>query len=293
MGLGKTLGFIWNHPLNRTARCRAVTRFFGWQIVSNLSSGKRRIHFVNETVLMISRGMHGATGNIYVGLHEPDDMGFVLHALKPGELFADVGANVGSYSVLALATGANAVAFEPVPRTFRDLRENVEANHALERVDLRNEAVGAEGGELKFTSSHDAMNHVVSAGESSTHTVTVPVVTLDSALGDRVPVVMKIDVEGYEGAVLAGATRTLSDPRLLGVVMEIGALSTRYGFAESDVRSQMVSSGFVACSYSIETRLLRRQSDGFASNTIFVRDPDAMQQRLKSAPKFRLWNGCV
>jgi hypothetical protein len=46
-------------------------------------------------------GMTGATGNLYVGLHEFEEMAFLLHFLRPGDLFADVGANVGSYTILA------------------------------------------------------------------------------------------------------------------------------------------------------------------------------------------------
>lgn len=45
--------------------------------------------------------MTGATGNWYCGLQEYEDMSFVLHALRPGDLFVDVGANIGSYSILA------------------------------------------------------------------------------------------------------------------------------------------------------------------------------------------------
>jgi hypothetical protein len=43
--------------------------------------------------------MTGATGNVYYGLHEFQDMAFVTHYLREGYLFADIGANIGSYSV--------------------------------------------------------------------------------------------------------------------------------------------------------------------------------------------------
>lgn len=45
--------------------------------------------------------MTGATGNIYVGLHEFEDMAFLLHVLRRTDLFVDVGANIGSYTILA------------------------------------------------------------------------------------------------------------------------------------------------------------------------------------------------
>ena len=55
----------------------------------------------------------GATGNLYVGLHEFEEMAFLLHFLRRGDLFADVDANVGSYTILAaVAVGTEAIAFE-------------------------------------------------------------------------------------------------------------------------------------------------------------------------------------
>jgi hypothetical protein len=59
------------------------------------------VPFVGDTRLLVARGMRGATGNVYVGLHEFEEMAFALHALRPSSRFIDVGANVGSYTVLA------------------------------------------------------------------------------------------------------------------------------------------------------------------------------------------------
>jgi thymidylate synthase len=63
--------------------------------------------------------MTGATGNIYAGLHEFEDMAFLLHLLRSEDMFADVGSNIGSYTILASGVvGAKSVAFEPVPSTY-------------------------------------------------------------------------------------------------------------------------------------------------------------------------------
>ena len=90
-----------------------------WQVGSRLLPLGSTLPYVGDTRLFVTRGMTGATGNWYCGLHEVDEMGFVLHALRPGDLFVDVGANIGSYTVLAAgAVGADAIAVEPVPTTF-------------------------------------------------------------------------------------------------------------------------------------------------------------------------------
>jgi predicted RNA methylase len=73
--------------------------------------------------------MTGATGNIYAGLHDFHEMALLLHFLRPCDVFVDIGANVGAYSVLASGVvGAKTFAFEPVPQTFACLRDNVRMN---------------------------------------------------------------------------------------------------------------------------------------------------------------------
>ena len=56
----------------------------------------------------------------------------VLHLLRPGDLFLDLGSNVGSYTVLAGAVaGADVIAVEPVPVTLAVLRDNADVQHRV------------------------------------------------------------------------------------------------------------------------------------------------------------------
>jgi hypothetical protein len=112
-----TLSFIRGHPLTRSQPLVAVARFAAWQIGSRLKKVHTR-SWIDGSKLVVESGMTGATGNIYCGLHEFADMAFVLHLLREGDLFLDIGANVGSYTVLASAVcGARTLAFEPDPDT--------------------------------------------------------------------------------------------------------------------------------------------------------------------------------
>jgi FkbM family methyltransferase len=100
--------------------------------------------------------MTGATGNLYCGLHEFYDMTFLIHFLRPEDFFVDVGANVGSYTVLAGShVGARTFSVEPVPSTFSKLINNISINHLNERVTPFNLALGSKKGSVKFTSSFD------------------------------------------------------------------------------------------------------------------------------------------
>jgi hypothetical protein len=136
VGLADTLRFIVGHPLNRDGRTRALGRFLRWQFTTRLSPKPVAFPFVDDMRFLAERGMTGASGNFYCGLHESEDMAFVLHLLRPGDVFYDVGANVGSYTLLAATAGARVHAFEPSPPTAARLRRNVALNALEERVQV-------------------------------------------------------------------------------------------------------------------------------------------------------------
>src|ERR1700739_1067728 len=123
--LGATLRFIFSYPLNRGRPLSALGRLVVWQLTSRLHA-EIEFDWIEGAKLLVSRGMTGATGNIYCGLHEFAEMGFLLHLLRPNDLFLDVGANVGSYTILASRVcGARVIAFEPDPGAAKALRRNI------------------------------------------------------------------------------------------------------------------------------------------------------------------------
>jgi FkbM family methyltransferase len=285
----RSLNFIARHPLNRREPWRALWRFTSWQIASRLGAGAIAVPFVEDTRLLVARGMHGATGNVYCGLHEFEDMAFVLHALRPEELFVDVGANVGAYSVLAAGVvGARTLAFEPAPRTYVALIDNLRLNNLESRVEARREGVGAQAGQLRFTTGLDTVNHVLAATETGTAALEVPIVTLDAVLEPQRRCMIKVDVEGYETAVVAGARRTLHSPEVLAVLMELNGSGARYGFDEARLHESMLGFGFVTARYDPLTRKLSANECGTGGNRLYIRDAAALQARVAAAPRRRV-----
>src|ERR1035441_9849903 len=168
------------HPLNKDNKLQAIARFAKWQIGSRLIGGAVVFDWINGSKFLVKAGEAGLTGNIYAGLHEFADMGFLLHFLRQRDLFIDVGANVGSYTILACsAIGAHGYAFEPVARTYKRLIENVRLNDMQERVKCFNIGIGSEPGIAKFTTDLDTVNHVVVEGEQSASVADVEVSTLN------------------------------------------------------------------------------------------------------------------
>jgi FkbM family methyltransferase len=290
MGLVGTLSFILRHPLNRERKMKALARWASWQLGSRLVTGPVAVPFVNSSLLLVSPGMTGATGNVYTGLHEFEDMAFVIHLLRPGDLFVDVGANVGTYTVLGGAVaGANCVAVEPIKNAYERLVLNVHLNRIQDKVEALNVGIASKAGTLTFTSGLDTMNHV-SAGAGGGEAVRVA--ALDEVLLGAAPTLLKIDVEGYEAEVVAGAGRVLASESLLAVVMELNGSGKRYGYEDADIHRRMLAYGFAPYTYSPLSRILDAVDvDGRRSaNVIYVKDADAATSRLKSAPAF-LANG--
>ena len=287
MSVGSTLNFILQHPLNQQRKLAALWRFLRWQVVSRLVPGPHLHEWVGGTRFWVRQGETGLTGNLYTGLHEFADMGFLLHLLRPQDLFVDVGANAGSYTMLACGVnGASGVAYEPVPATYERLLANIRVNGLDTRVRCVNKAVGDKVGVVAFSTGSDTTNRALSAGESRADQRSVEVTLLDTDLAGVEPTAIKIDVEGYETPVLQGATTLLAKPSLLCVILELNGSGAQYGFDESNILTLMAAHGFVGYAYDPLRRQLSQLTgkNAAAGNTLFLRNLAAIEQRLQQAP---------
>jgi FkbM family methyltransferase len=289
--LPAVLRYVWNHPLSANRRWARLRRFVQWQIACRLLPGAAVVPFVNDTRLCVRRGMHAGTGNIYTGLQEFDEMAFVLHALRPDDLFVDVGANVGTYTLLAAgAVGCRCICAEPVEKAFGELGDNLRVNQLEGRVEAHRIAVGAEVGRACITTSLDSRNQIVDAdrgGDAPADVVSVT--TLDALLAGRSPAIIKIDVEGYEPQVLAGAVKTLQQSSLLAVLVEVNRDVQRGADDVGRMEEALGRAGLKPCRYDGLTRRLAPASlDRTTLNALFVRRVESVAERCRQAPRFRV-----
>lgn len=94
MQLIKVLRFIFNHPFNSDNKFGGIMKFLKWQINCRLNPYPILYLYTENSKFIIWKGLTGATGNLYCGLMEYDEMAFLLHFLRPEDLFIDIGANV-------------------------------------------------------------------------------------------------------------------------------------------------------------------------------------------------------
>lgn len=291
MSLLRNLRHITNHPINKDHKSAAILRYFHWQIGSRILQKPVVHEWLPGVRIVIRPSELGMTQNLYCGLSDFSDMAFVLHTMTPQDLFIDIGANSGSYTVLACGfIGSRGYCFEPVPSTYGRLLDNLFINQLQSRVTALNLGLSDQEDEILFSRDHDAGNHALAEHEANLASIHVPVCTLDSVLSAESPSMIKIDVEGYETKVLAGAKETLSKPSLHSIIMELNGSGNRYGFDEGKILETMRGYGFLTYLYDPFRRKLhalggKNNSDG---NTLFIRDLDVVQEKLAQAPRMTI-----
>lgn len=156
------------------------------------------------------------THGMWLGSYEIDKQLAIKHCLKPGQVFYDIGANVGFYSLLAsryVGSTGLVVAFEPVPRNIECLSRHAHLNK-VSNLQIIPKALSNHTGKVKFSYNDDpSACYITSEGN-----LEVDVTTLDELLKDKslpMPNVIKVDIEGAEIDFLKGAVATLIAQRPL------------------------------------------------------------------------------
>jgi FkbM family methyltransferase len=192
----------------RKRRWAAVARRRGTFVMKLQPNLRIRLHGDSELCRLI-----------YCRNFEATEREFVNYFLRPGDVFVDVGANIGVFTLIAASrvgpTG-KVIAFEPTSKIYERLLGNVQLNR-LCNVDCVRSALSDHTGELDLVQSLDGFDAWNSFAGPTTQTASrerVVVIEWDRyaeahLLSGNVTM-MKIDVEGWESRVLAGGREMLS-----------------------------------------------------------------------------------
>jgi FkbM family methyltransferase len=194
-------------------RVRASGRRFrrlpvaGLEIQVDISDGTGRMHY------------------FYDEPYEPEMSAAIRRLLGPGDVFLDVGANIGYFSVLAgtiVGDTGHVAAFEPHPVALATLRSAIAVNGLSGVVHVVEAAVGSAEGTTPLFLSDDPVLSTIDPARSPARdhftfdrSIDVRQITLDAWLGERQELApriraIKIDVEGAEADVVNGMRRTLA-----------------------------------------------------------------------------------
>jgi len=164
--------------------------------------------------------------NIYWGRGQPTSPADALVLRLVEKLAPEIStfADVGSYSALfALVAArcnptAHAVAYDIVPENYAMMVSNIEANGLSDRVKAKLLGLSDAAGTIIMPARTDTLGKpsAISIGSTFKSGIEVPLTTLD-AEGLSGPLMMKLDVETYEWAVLQGGRATVE--RLLPTIV--------------------------------------------------------------------------
>jgi FkbM family methyltransferase len=205
-----------------TGIARALGRFvFGKLLPRGLPLPVLRGPLRGMRFILGAAAGEGGGASVYFNLVEPDQTRRIVEALRPRQVFFDVGANVGYYSLIAsrvVGAEGRVVCFEPFLENVNHLYRHVNLNR-LHNVDVLPVACSSGVGMTNFfRGDNDALGHISGVnGDSSSDNdpagdaYWVLTLSLDefALRTGRWPAIIKIDVEGAELLVLQGAERIL------------------------------------------------------------------------------------
>jgi FkbM family methyltransferase len=189
---------------------------------------------------------------IYDGFEE-EEIYFITSTLKKGDIFIDIGSNIGLFSLLAskiVGNNGKVICFEPDPKTFKRLGENINLND-FKNIDSRNIGLSEKDGELIFYVSkngYDAWNSFAPSQDNKLESqIQVRVSTLDFELRNieksKISLV-KIDVEGWEKFVLRGGMTFFNDYSPIVMVEFTEQNTFNAGYPVHDIYDFMINLGY-------------------------------------------------
>lgn len=209
-------------------RLAAREAFGGDLPVTSLEDDVYSIGLGMEFVRLRHRSAETRMQSLLFFLYEPGLLRWIS-GFGSDDVFLDVGANIGKYSVVAgRMTGARTYALEPFSTNFEALVDNIALNDLTTVVTPLRLALSDSAGAARLRyETHtvgQASQNLVTSGDTSDTTEAVVAARLDDLIADGTvpaPTRIKIDVDGEEWRLIEGMQRTLRDPRLQSIRIEI------------------------------------------------------------------------
>ena len=215
---------------------------------------------------------------------EPETVAWIT-SFDKGEVFYDIGANVGMYSLYCASINpyAHIYAFEPVPSNHWRLVQNIQLNrfqniHALnmaladktclERLYIPDTEIGKSGAQI--SKAVDECGQTFNAE----NVCIVPSITLArfiQVFNPKYPNHIKIDVDGHEGEIISG----LSELLFAGITIKSVLIECNEGLNTPMIRALMTSAGFTTDNpfniHENHSRYRRKMEGVTAENIVFTR----------------------
>lgn len=235
----------------------------------------------------------GSSRKVFAYDAEKEEVSLVYNYLQEGDVFIDIGAHIGYFTVTSAAKvgeSGQVHAFEPTPRTYEKLTENVEIN-AFGNVKCNNIGLSDEPGTLVLNThpENEAYNSIGKIDKEGVVSVQIETVTLDD-YAERLGLVgkiafIKIDVEGWETFVFKGATKVLSAEEAPVMMLEFSyANQEAAGSSCRELANLLTQFGYAFYLYDSQKQKLEKftLTDDYRSsyNLFAIKDLQKVQHRI-------------
>lgn len=268
--------WLFSHEICRKHPFSACWRLIRWELL-RVTNGQLTYKYddVFDTTLLPNEGASRLT--FYFGVSEPDLFRVYNEFLKPGMTVVDAGANIGLHSLFfsrRVGESGKIYAFEPSKMIFGRLMAHIRDN-GVTNIESLCMALGAEHGsaevvdDVEDTSRTFLQSNLSDSGKASIVTVE----TLDAFVKlkrlERIDF-LKIDVEGYESEILAGARGLLNRQVIKVIQIELDERSLdRAGSQKSSVISLLRKNGYSLCHWNLSAKKFERSTKE-SYNSFFV-----------------------
>jgi FkbM family methyltransferase len=283
-----TVLHIWRHPMSNGRRIRVFNTFLRWEFMRRRGAHDAASDLSVGASILCPPWLGDSRYYIALGYHDYSEFSFMLALLREDDLFVDIGAFLGAYSIIAANRGATVHAFEPSSKNRKPLTRAIEMNGYMDRVTIHSTAVANHHGEAFFSNSWGSGNRLLDeSGHDDTARQVVQVRRLDdisSPFEVRELAVLKIDAEGFDIDVLKGGRSFLErhNPVLIVEFWEGGA----------DIRAWLKRAGYSLYTYDYTKRKLVDAvvNDKMDGNLIACteRRRPMIDDRLANAPRIAL-----
>jgi len=202
------------------------------QILSKINIYKKQLENISFSLRLFRRKVkiRNALFRVYAWhprswpMKDSPPISWILDNVLPNEVFYDIGANRGYFTLALLShiSDAKIFAFEPNPEVIAKLIANLDLNSTRDQVRIMEYALGAGQGIVQFNIAHSDtassvnFTHAEKRGNGVKSTIKIQVESIDNLVSkNRLPIPnhLKIDTEGFEADILYGAKKTIQKYR--------------------------------------------------------------------------------
>ena len=267
-----TIKTICFHPLNKKKKVLALLKYIYLSFILYFINKSITVNWINNSKLKIEKTDKSLKANIFLGgLQEYNEMMFLLYYLTPKKHFYDIGANQGSYTILASkVVGAKTFSFEPVFKDFKKLKKQIKLNKVSHLVKVYNFGLSDKIGVLNFTNNIEGANRVIFKKTQNTNKVYVS--TLDTLFKLKISSLIKIDVEGFEYFILKGGRKFFRSKNCEALIIELNGSGQQFRIKDQDIHQYLLDLHFIVIEFDpITKNMVKKNNFTFGSNNIYIK----------------------